>query len=607
MLSLFTDPYPDELLYSAFARYHFYSGNIDFEDTMTELFGKRTGGLFFDLGICLQHLCDELRGAYCPEQLIQNHTTLPYYAPFMLTSRKNEVVNRIISSDGNGIYRKAGIGQGNIRRKQGVYYCPACARNDMEKYGETYIHREHHLDGVIICPHHGMLLKEYCRLRAGREYSEYIRLDGSVLDLTDSYHYQEEYQEKLLRISKAAYYLISNNLSHISKENILSRYKNELFKKNLTTYKGSVKQKELREMIVSYYGSELLKILRSEIDKSKYDYNWLNAVTTNTPKTVHPLRHILLILFLSGDMDAFFGDKVEAYNPFGKGPWPCLNPVADHYGRNVITKIKITPYKGAPLGRFTCSCGYVYTRTGPDKNLNDRYRKNPVKTFGTVWEDKFKELFNAQIYSNNEMANQLGCSTKTIKRYCKIFANCNYVSKIQVNLFRCKESVRYIMKENPDLTRSKLKYNYSKEYNYLVNHDKKWLWEVLPIAKIPRVFSPVNWDQLDQELLSQLQVAYTILLNRERPVRVTKTSLFRTVSNKDMLNKFNTHNFPCTIDYIRKISETSQEFKLRKIRLVIKKMHEEGLPLLRQEIMRQSGLSYKDYVLVKDEIENMYI
>lgn len=41
MLPFFTSPYPNELLYSAIARYHFYSGNLDCNDTLEELFGRR--------------------------------------------------------------------------------------------------------------------------------------------------------------------------------------------------------------------------------------------------------------------------------------------------------------------------------------------------------------------------------------------------------------------------------------------------------------------------------------------------------------------------------------------------------------------------------------
>ncbi|MFD1850081.1 hypothetical protein [Oceanobacillus bengalensis] len=42
MLPFFTEPYPDELMYSAIARYHFYSGNIDCKDTLEEVFQSRS-------------------------------------------------------------------------------------------------------------------------------------------------------------------------------------------------------------------------------------------------------------------------------------------------------------------------------------------------------------------------------------------------------------------------------------------------------------------------------------------------------------------------------------------------------------------------------------
>lgn len=70
MLFFFTDPYPDELLYSAFARYHFYSGNIDFKDTLKELFGKNTVIPSFEIGNYLYFLCNELGKEYTPKALL---------------------------------------------------------------------------------------------------------------------------------------------------------------------------------------------------------------------------------------------------------------------------------------------------------------------------------------------------------------------------------------------------------------------------------------------------------------------------------------------------------------------------------------------------------
>jgi len=46
LLNFFTNPYPDELLYSAIARYHLYIEKHDCKDTLEELIvlGVKAGG-----------------------------------------------------------------------------------------------------------------------------------------------------------------------------------------------------------------------------------------------------------------------------------------------------------------------------------------------------------------------------------------------------------------------------------------------------------------------------------------------------------------------------------------------------------------------------------
>jgi hypothetical protein len=141
MLSFFTDPYPDELLYSVFARYHFYSGNIDLKDTLTELFGANSALPSFEIGSHLGFLCNALGGSYSPERLIHEHTLFPLYAPFLPDNRKGELLKEITSSDGKGIYTKLGIVAGSICKKDSIYYCSACARAEMERLGEAYVQR----------------------------------------------------------------------------------------------------------------------------------------------------------------------------------------------------------------------------------------------------------------------------------------------------------------------------------------------------------------------------------------------------------------------------------------------------------------------------------
>lgn len=99
-------------------------------------------------------------------------------------------------------------------------------------------------------------------------------------------------------------------------------------------------------------------------------------ITRNTKRHVHPFRHLLILYFLEQDVDDFVNQKVNG-GPFGMGPWPCLNKVAAHYRESVIPNVKVTrDFKStASIGIFSCSCGFVYTRKGPDMSLEDRFRK----------------------------------------------------------------------------------------------------------------------------------------------------------------------------------------------------------------------------------------
>ncbi|STY78274.1 Uncharacterised protein [Macrococcoides caseolyticum] len=86
MLPFFINPYPNELLYSAIARYHFYSGNLDCKDTLEELFGSRCVIPSVEIGSYFSVLVEKLGPHYSVESLLANHTIYPYYASFFIES-----------------------------------------------------------------------------------------------------------------------------------------------------------------------------------------------------------------------------------------------------------------------------------------------------------------------------------------------------------------------------------------------------------------------------------------------------------------------------------------------------------------------------------------
>ena len=108
MLTFFTNPYLNGLLYSAIARYHFYSGNLDCKDTLEELFGSRCVIPSVEIGSYFSVLAEKLGLRYSVESLLANHTIYPYHALFLSKARKQQTLQDVLK-DGQALYTRLGI------------------------------------------------------------------------------------------------------------------------------------------------------------------------------------------------------------------------------------------------------------------------------------------------------------------------------------------------------------------------------------------------------------------------------------------------------------------------------------------------------------------
>ncbi|MCY6957426.1 TnsD family transposase [Clostridium brassicae] len=614
MIHFFTDPYKDELIYSAIARYHYYTGNVDYKDTLQELFGKRSIIPSLEIGSNIDILAKNLGDRYTAENIIKNHTIFPFYSPFLPKDRKKELLKEIKYQDGGGLYTKLGMVAGSICKKDAIYYCACCAKKEIQEYGEPYIHREHQLQGVFICPHDAAELKKYPLDKSNCSRIEFIRLDKKLLDLRNIRLVDDKYYDKLYKISKDAYYLLQTDLNNIYKEKILDRYKNLLYEKELTTTSKRIKQRELYEEFISFYDKGFLELMESNIDNDD-EYNWLRVVTRNLKRTVHPIRHLLLINFLSGNIENFFNEINNEYNPFGKGPWTCLNSAAEHYKLNVVKKLKITEdYKSRlPVGTFSCECGFVYSRKGPDKLEEDKYKIGRIKKFGKVWENKLREYLREEKYGLRELARLMNCDPKTILKFDTLLST-NYLKRHN-NTIKAEEKVveskiGTIYKEhilntrvtNPTATRTEIRNMCKKEYMYLYRNDKKWLEDNLPLkSKSINRNKKVDWDKRDIEFVALIKVKYKELLSKDSPIRITKSSIGKSAGILVTLEK-NINKLPKTKKYLNQIIETVEEFQIRRCKKIIDTMYEKDECIRLWEIQRSAGIRSKDFEKIKSYI-----
>lgn len=158
MIGFFPSIYPDELLYSQLCRYYQRSGYTKYLFAVDDLFLRRTA-----------HPVLEWTNEYTPdamanitrdmdfETVIREHTMFPAYCRFLPKKRRNDALHSLLICDGN--YYNLIVNQ-NLRYRRYLRYCPVCAKEDREKLGETYWHREHQIAHITICPKHRCYLKD---------------------------------------------------------------------------------------------------------------------------------------------------------------------------------------------------------------------------------------------------------------------------------------------------------------------------------------------------------------------------------------------------------------------------------------------------------------
>ncbi|QEY23017.1 transposase [Psychrobacillus sp. AK 1817] len=607
MLTFFTDPYKDELLYSSIARYHFYSGNINLKDTLEELFRSRTVGASVLFGSRFTILAEQLGRNYSVESLLNNHTIYPYYALFISVQRQQEVISKV-KGKANGLYWSLGMAAGILRR-DGLYYCSLCANVDIEKYGEPHIHREHQLQGIEYCAHHETKLKKYvCELRTVSTFA-YIRFDEKIMDLSVSQRIvHNEFSMVEIKLAKMAYQLFLVPFGKFSRENIVLKYRALLRGRNLMTLKNKVRKVELhRAFSIKFPKGFLDKYESSIINESP---NWLNVITSNEGKNVHPFRHLLLIFFLGQDIDSFLEIKPDQ-GPFGPGPWPCLNKASKHFERNVVNKLFIKSDRTAqPIGEFSCSCGFIYVRTGPDKTANDKYRIRYIKVYGESWHAEIHKLHNNGL-SINAIAKQLGVSKDIISRQLRGISKSKSKSKDKIKSVSKEELIKKyrkelleVMKQIPNYSRTELSKKYKKIYSYLFKNDKVWLIGHLPKKRKIISCKTFDWKARDEDYYEKIKILHKDLLDLDKLVRITRTFIGKRLGIISSLVRSDTEiKLPRTNQLLSEIVESVQDFQYRRCIKILDEFIEEDEPFGIWKVQKKGGVHPRHFIEIKTKLE----
>lgn len=601
MIGFFPDPYSDELLYSACARYATIVSYINKQSVITELFGKRGLSAIVDFPTRLNYFISNLPDGhnYSVEKLINENTLFPYHQPFLPTERAKLVRQEMNLEDDNKIHMRMGTRVKQIESSTHLRYCPYCVIEDREKFKKTYWHRVHQLAGIPVCPFHQCFLKN-SSIQLGRISSSYFHdAEMSVpkkLPKAIKLDFQKRSHEILYKIACDAQWLLSNGNLKVGSEIVQSRYFNTLLKQGYAYFNGRLKHKKLLQASQKFFPPEIFKMVGRFSNKE----NWFIVLTQagNIDITYHPVRHLLLLTFLGFSAKEFFED-FEVYKPFGDPPYPCLNLASSHYRELTIKECKIldniskdVKKQGIPIGIFQCACGFIYQRLGPDKSSENKFSYNLVKEYGKAWETKFTEMWADLTLSSAQIGRNLGISQTSVGRQA-----------IRLNLPMNTQTTRslhgYKNHRNPNKSFSEIREQYRSDwlkvrdnhreltrkqlidkanflYLWLKRNDAEWFKDKIPLQATKRKKREyLNWKKIDKELSEEIEtICKEILSSKEFPIRVSITEITKRSGRKVWIDK-RAEKLPETSSIIDKYLETLEDFMFRKVVWITEKFIEE--------------------------------
>lgn len=593
MLACFPTLNPDESFYSGCARYAERIAFPSHQYAVRVQFGHRVQRVAVNLPRHLGLFVGQLPPGHAltVDTIIEKHTDIPYYRTFnggaWAARVKAVMVEERQKWGGFTVHSPRVLGRASSGPR--LRFCLGCAEEDRQRFGETYWHRLHQIPGCVVCPtHHQVLLESSVPVYLRQPSEELITAEQAIrnsgetclgLSITTKSHLV------LLRIAQDVEWIL-NSAASMTQEEFGAGYRIALKDHGLLTAKGHFKRGVLFQNMVKAYGGDIL---------SRLDCGRKGLFLRDLPEPSSfqvPLRHLLVIQLLGYTAESFSAlchnavtkptnevtppVKVDwvGLEPFGQGPWPCLNRAADHFQQPVVRRccVHVDAQKRV-TGEFCCACGYVFVRRGPDKCLEDRFRLGKVRQYGAVWDQQLKLLWENGSLSVVAKAKVLRVDYVTVKRQALrlgltfppghrlVTLPPPYTQRPKpkgCHVISARNAILGAVQRYPGESRYFFHALLPGPYNLLWRRDRIWLLQHLP-------FSSIDWTERDHTVEQRIREGARRLYARSgRPVRITRQRILREV-HLHRLPVSDRAQMSRAALALRELSETREALAVRRI------------------------------------------
>ena len=283
--------YPNEIIYSYLARYHFISGEKNPLKTYKYLIGIRGYKPLSGLPTRLNQLQKIIFPGHTVKELIENHTHIGYYSPFISAMRRESICQAMKKS--GSTKSRLGLLRNHIGAAEALRYCPSCIKEDVNSKGVAYWHREHLLPSVFICPGHEEILYEV-PLTNINYHERALLLPGEGEKIIKSI--TDEGLNKLHFLSKQSVLMLYSNLDGLIDQYVYHKILKSI---GLVTAEGHIRQREMHALVTDWLTDlNSIEIFKHLSKLLQIDRPWVSTMVADKREFHHPIKHLILFAAL---------------------------------------------------------------------------------------------------------------------------------------------------------------------------------------------------------------------------------------------------------------------------------------------------------------------
>jgi hypothetical protein len=610
----------EELLYSACARFQDLFRYPGGRRVAEALFSTREYTAILDLPTDLESFVDNLPPGhpYTSSRLIQEHTTLPYYAHFIAADRLSRIVDRM-SRGGKGARVPAmlGAGSGRVPPPTHLRFCLACAAEDVARCGEGLWRRVHQLPGVFACPDHDTPLQRgpvRQRNLVGVFAYHPLRdwLSGDAVEEVQP----EAPAGRLLWLAEQSQWLLRAMPRKLSPEQLLKRHRARVYKIGMLSASGRVRAAKVTGTLMMFWGQPLLE--RMQLDRymnNSTALRWVHRQTRDNGRLPAgaPLRHLLLIGLYGVTAEQFLDDEPSTTlnRSSGSKVSECANPVCPNYLPSGERHVARKAYRTRGKSHRCARCGCEYKEYSPSANVK-------FILTGLLWEQALREAAVEGVGAA-ELGRRLGVSPQLALCHADRLGVWReaWGDRARADWNTFEQSVRELTErrrtewlrvrsEHPEANRTELSRCNMGLHTWLRSNDNAWFLANQPTRNTPSsggTILGVDWSQRDRELRTKVEAAVGRLLAPGAAlVRITRASIGRDIGAQRLIMSQD-ERLPLTNRWVESVVETVDDFVRRRIGWHARECIRRGEILVFTDFFERCGIEWPKRHRWRGELE----